>query len=52
MTTAARSAQPRATGSGRTPPLRRASYLTDTTDSLHRLIRDIKAGTADHPLGD
>ncbi|MFI5987184.1 hypothetical protein ACIBEA_40745 [Streptomyces sp. NPDC051555] len=29
-----------------------ASYLTDTTDALRQLIRDIKAGKADHLLAD
>ncbi|MBT2459659.1 hypothetical protein [Streptomyces sp. ISL-86] len=27
-------------------------YLTDTTDALRQLIRDIKAGKADHLLAD
>ncbi|MEU7729545.1 hypothetical protein AB0B78_30565 [Streptomyces sp. NPDC040724] len=29
-----------------------ASYLTDTRDALRQLIRDIKAGKADHLLAD
>ncbi len=32
------------------PSWRNASYLTDTTDALRQLIRDIKAGKADHLL--
>ncbi|MET9697421.1 hypothetical protein ABZY31_10895 [Streptomyces sp. NPDC006529] len=28
------------------------SYLTDSTDALRQLIRDIKAGKADHLLAD
>lgn len=34
------------------PSWRNASYLTDTTDALRQLIRDIKAGKADHLLAD
>ncbi|WP_374775588.1 hypothetical protein OG756_24865 [Streptomyces sp. NBC_01310] len=29
-----------------------AAYLTDTGDALRQLIRDIKAGKADHLLAD
>ncbi|MFF2792804.1 hypothetical protein ACFVT6_39700 [Streptomyces sp. NPDC058049] len=29
-----------------------AAYLTDTMDALRQLIRDIKAGRADHLLAD
>ncbi|MEY2229399.1 hypothetical protein [Streptomyces sp. BF23-19] len=29
-----------------------ATYLTDTADALRQLIRDIKAGKADHLLAD
>ncbi|MEJ8642700.1 hypothetical protein WKI68_17430 [Streptomyces sp. MS1.HAVA.3] len=29
-----------------------AAYLTDTTDALRQLIRDIKAGKADHLLAE
>ncbi|MFI8499005.1 hypothetical protein ACIGFK_10985 [Streptomyces sp. NPDC085524] len=31
---------------------REDTYLTDTTDALRQLIRDIKAGKADHLLAD
>ncbi|MFE5561979.1 hypothetical protein [Streptomyces sp. NPDC056544] len=29
-----------------------AAYLTDTTDALRQLVRDVKAGKADHLLTD
>ncbi|MFF1410969.1 hypothetical protein ACFVX6_14455 [Streptomyces sp. NPDC058289] len=31
---------------------REDTYLTDTREALHQLIRDIKAGKADHLLTD